>query len=335
MSNSLWKSVALCALAACVAATLPHASVAAPSRTGHAAASEGYVTVEPGVRLYYQKTGSGPRTVIVPARLFLVNVVKRLGPGVTVIAYDMRNRGRSDAVADGSRITIQADVEDLEVIRRHFGVERFSTIGYSYLGMMVVMYAMKHPQRVERLVQIGPVPLKWDTPFPKELTANDTTPVVDPEAEKALEAMRAKGLDVSEPKRFCEQDRLVYRASLVGDPTKADQLEDVCDMPNEWPVNLARHFQFHFEGVKRLVVSKADVARVTVPVLTIHGTKDRNAPYGAGREWATLLPNARLLTVKGAAHAAWIDAPDLVFSALNSFLRGDWPAEAAAVRAGG
>jgi pimeloyl-ACP methyl ester carboxylesterase len=41
-----------------------------------------------------------------------------------------------------------------------------------------------------------------------------------------------------------------------------------------------------------------------MPVLTIHGTKDRNAPYGSGREWAFNLPNARLLTIKGGAHNA-------------------------------
>src|SRR5437667_10930358 len=39
--------------------------------------------------------------------------------------------------------------------------------------------------------------------------------------------------------------------------------------------------------------------------LTVHGTKDRSSPYGGGREWALMLPNARLLTIENVAHAPW------------------------------
>jgi pimeloyl-ACP methyl ester carboxylesterase len=46
------------------------------------------------------------------------------------------------------------------------------------------------------------------------------------------------------------------------------------------------------------------------------------------------LPNARLLTVTGAGHAPWIEAPDLVFRAIDVFLRGAWPAEAEQVADG-
>ena len=63
----------------------------------------------------------------------------------------------------------------------------------------------------------------------------------------------------------------------------------------------------------------------TAPVLIVHGTRDRSAPYGGGREWALLLPDARLVTVEDSAHAPWIEAPDLVFDSLNTFLDGAWP----------
>jgi pimeloyl-ACP methyl ester carboxylesterase len=60
-------------------------------------------------------------------------------------------------------------------------------------------------------------------------------------------------------------------------------------------------------------------------VLTIHGTKDRNAPYGSGREWAALLSNARLLTIRGAAHQSFVEFPEIVFPAIRAFLSGAWP----------
>jgi pimeloyl-ACP methyl ester carboxylesterase len=72
-------------------------------------------------------------------------------------------------------------------------------------------------------------------------------------------------------------------------------------------------------------ISEADIRKVTMPVLTIHGTKDRNAAYEDGKAWAAVLPDARLFTVEGAAHATWADEPIEVFGAIRHFLRGEWP----------
>ncbi len=60
---------------------------------------------------------------------------------------------RETAVARGgekSRAswTIQSDMKDLEAVRRHFNIDNSFPIGYSYLGRMVMMYAMDHPDRV-------------------------------------------------------------------------------------------------------------------------------------------------------------------------------------------
>jgi pimeloyl-ACP methyl ester carboxylesterase len=55
---------------------------------------------------------------------------------------------------------------------------------------------------------------------------------------------------------------------------------------------------------------------------------DRSAPYGGGRDWATILPNARLVTVDNAGHIPWIEKPGEVFDALQTFLDGSWPSTA-------
>jgi 2-hydroxy-6-oxonona-2,4-dienedioate hydrolase len=62
-----------------------------------------------------------------------------------------------------------------------------------------------------------------------------------------------------------------------------------------------------------------------MPVLTIHGRKDRSAPYGGGQDWVSRLPDARLLTVENAGHAPWIEQPATVFGAIATFLSGRWP----------
>ena len=197
-----------------------------------------------------------------------------------------------------------------------------SLIGESYVGLMVVMYALKYPQNVDKMIQIGPVPLKFGTEYPKELTANDPTPVPDPAEAAKVEELRANGFDKTNPREFCEKDWKLIQQMLAGNPANAAKVRSVCDMPNEWTVSLESHFAAHFVSVQKLDIPRSDVAKVRSPVLTIHGTKDRNAPYGAGKEWSVMLPNAKLVTIEGAAHFPWIDEPALVFSAIEKFLSG-------------
>jgi pimeloyl-ACP methyl ester carboxylesterase len=288
----------------------------------------GRVAGPDGVRLYYERIGSGGSTLIVPGRLFLARDLAPLARRHTLILYDMRNRGRSSPVDDGALLSIQKDVEDLEAVRRHFGVERFVPIGYSYLGFMVVLYAMQHPDRVERLVQLGPVPRKFGTEYPASLAHRDSVPVVDSADAARVDSLGRTAWARAHPREFCEESRRVFSVRLVGRPERASRLMGQCEMENEWPASLARHFEHHFGALQRMDVPREAVARVRAPTLTIHGTWDRNAPYASGREWAMTLPDARLLTVEGAAHQVTADAPEIVLRAIEDFVAGRWPGEA-------
>jgi proline iminopeptidase len=284
--------------------------------------------------LYFHKIGAGKQIVVIPGDLFLYPAFARLAPGRTLIFYDMRDRGRSDAVADPRHITIQDDVNDLETIRKHFGVDKPVLIGFSYLGMMVMLYATEYPNHVRRIVQLGPVSRKFGETFPPSLTANDASPVPDPEQARRLEDLEKGGYIREHPKEFCEKQWQVTRVQLVGDPTNADKLgPSKCDLPNEWPSHVNPHFEASISSIQALDIPLEKLKTLRVSVLTIHGTKDRNAPYGGGRQWSMLLADSRLVSVPGAAHMSWIDAPELVFSSIDTFLKGNWPASSEKVNA--
>jgi pimeloyl-ACP methyl ester carboxylesterase len=284
---------------------------------------EGFVTAPDGVKLHYRKVGRAPQTVIVPLGFVLFDEVKQLSDIATVITYDMRNRGRSQKLENLASATIQQDVKDLETVRAHFKVDRFVPIGYSYLGMMVAMYAMEHPERVSRLVQIGPVPPVFATEYPKELTEPQDSMNLPADLRQRYMELR-KNPDV-DPKIFCEVQGEVMSYLVVGNPANRTRVKSNCALENEWPVNFSKQLETHWGSVKKMQLTDADLAKVKMPVLTIHGTRDRNAPYGAGREWARRLPNARLVTVPNAAHAVYLEDPVAVWGAIRQFLRTDWP----------
>jgi proline iminopeptidase len=284
---------------------------------------EGYLKSDDGVRLFYRKLGTGAETVIVPNGMYLIEDFTRFANGRTLVVYDVRNRGRSETVDDAPKLArgILNDVDDLEAIRRQLGLERITLLGHSYIGLLVILYAMKHPDRVTRVVQIGPMEPHHGKTYPAHLTANDGV----------LQAVFAKLAELRkdptprEPEEQCRKFWSVLRTIYVTDPADAGRIDwGRCDLPNER--NMMKYWMGSLiPSIKALNLTTDDFAKVKAPVLTVHGTKDRSAPHGGGREWALVLPNARLVTVEGGGHAPWIEAPDYVFSAIQTFLGGAWP----------
>lgn len=293
------------------------------------------VEVEPGIRLHVERIGNGAQIVIVPGGFLYGQEINELArPDRTLVLYDMRNRGRSSRVVEDERITIQADVADLEAVRRHVGAGTASLIGYSYLGLMAMLYAVEHPDRVDRVVQIGPVPIRWDTEFPPDLVWRDPEPIIPAEELAELRRLREDGLIRTDPGGYCLRSERLARLRLVVDPRNAERIDyrARCAMENEWPVNFERHLSLHFGRSIRNFDPPRDAFRAfPKPVLTVHGTMDRNASFAGGVEWATILPQGRLIIAPRAAHQVWLDYPAF-FREVDAFLDGDWPGSAVEVR---
>lgn len=292
--------------------------------------SEGVVTVEEGIRLYFRKVGDGPKVVFIPNGLYMLDEFKRFAQGRALIFYDVRNRGLSDPVTDSAKLAggIHQDVEDLETLRRHFEVQEADLIGHSYIGLMVALYATKYPAHVGRLLQIGPSQPDSAKQYPAHLSGDDTTRAAV--FSRIVQLQNEKRPD--DPVEACRKFWSVLQELYVANPANAARIDwGRCDLPNE------RNFMKYFTeqlapSIQNVHLTVEQLAGVKSPVLIVHGTMDRSAPYGGARDWALLWPNARLLTVENAAHAPWIEAPELVLAAIGDFLDGGWPQQAEEVQ---
>lgn len=289
--------------------------------------TEDYVTAADGARLFVQKVGDGRSTVVIPHAVHMFDDFKRLAADHTCIFYDLRNRGRSDEITDDAMLKggVHNDVQDLEAVRRHFELEKVSVLGHSYVGTTVALYAMAHPDNVSRVVQIGPTAPNMTKQYPPGLTNMDATAT----QVFAQLAQMQNETGPSDPVEACNRVWSVLRPLFVFDKADVPKISRMgfCELVNER--NGMRYFHSNvLPTLQCLNISATDYMRVTMPVLTIHGTKDRNAAYGGGLDWARLLPNARILTVDDAAHVPWIEAPELVFASIKSFLDGSWPESA-------
>ena len=107
----------------------------------------------------------------------------------------------------------------------------------------------------------------------------------DPGEIKRMETLYNNGFAKDHPKEYCEMEWKIEQQRMVGDPVNAGRIPSPCEMKNEWPAHLWPHFDPLLASDQALDIPKESVARVTVPVLTIHGRKDRNAPYGGNRHF--------------------------------------------------
>jgi pimeloyl-ACP methyl ester carboxylesterase len=197
-------------------------------------------TTDDGVRLFFQTLGAGEQTVVIPNAVYMYDDFHRLARGRRFIAYDLRNRGRSDSVIDGARLSrgVHQDVDDLEAIRRHFAIEQMDLIGHFYLGVVVALYAMKHPLHVRRVIQIGPAQPDFSKQYPAHLTGADAT--------SAQIFMKIGQLlrepQSGDPLERCERFWSVLRPMYVANRTDIDRLKrwGFCDLPNER--NMLQHF---------------------------------------------------------------------------------------------
>ena len=287
---------------------------------------KGSVETAPGVAIHYERYGSGPEFVFVPNRMFMPEFAQLARPERTLILYDTRNRGLSGRVEDASKITILGDIEDVEALRRHFRAETISLVGYSYLGLMVALYATEHPTRVTRLVQIGSVPRKFGTPYPADQQAGNDT--LSSEAGAAWEAwQKIKEPGSADALTRCRAFGRFLSHMIVVDPANAAKVPDTCRYENESIANAERHLNVHFADIQKRDFPREPFTKLDKPALTIHGLLDRNAAYGSGVEWANTFRNARLITIPRAAHQLWLDDP-AVIGDIDKFLSGSWPERA-------
>jgi proline iminopeptidase len=285
--------------------------------------SEGHIATKDNVRLFYRKVGSARKMVLIPNGMYYFDDFKPLADARTLVFYDVRNRGRSDTILDGAKLAlgIQNDVEDLELVRMHFGNEKVDLLGHSYIGLMIALYALKYPVRVNRMVQVSPAQpdvakqYSADVAYVDDVIAGVMSKLAKLQTEKRPE----------DPVESCNQFWSVLGPINVFNPAHAEKIDwGRCDLLNER--NFMQYWSEYISpSIQKIHLSREQLSTMTSPVLVIHGKKDRSAPYGGARDWAMFWQNARLLTLDNVSHAPWIEAPDVVLPAIRDFLDGTWP----------
>src|SRR6266571_1261599 len=112
-----------------------------------------------GVRLYTRRVGHGPPVVVLHGgpgahHDYLLPQYDHLTEGGrALLYYDQRGGGRSPVPRDVP-VGWREHVADLEALRGHWQLDRLTVVGYSWGGLLALLYALEHPDRIARLALV-------------------------------------------------------------------------------------------------------------------------------------------------------------------------------------
>jgi class 3 adenylate cyclase/pimeloyl-ACP methyl ester carboxylesterase len=267
-----------------------------------------------GVQIAYACIGQGPP--LVKTGNWMTHLEKDLESPIwrhlwrdlasnhTLVRYDARGMGLSDWDVD--EISFDAFVRDLEAVVDAAGFERFDLLGISQGCAVSIAYAVRHPERVNRLVLYGGFALG---------AAKRTRSAADREQAAAMLTLMRLGWGQQNP-----AFRQMFTSQFAPDATKeqADWFNDL-QRASCSPENAVRYS----EASGQIDVTEL-LGKVNVPTLVMHARDEVRVPFENGRRMAAGMPGARFVALQSRNHLILEDEPAYprFLDEIRSFLRG-------------
>jgi pimeloyl-ACP methyl ester carboxylesterase len=252
-----------------------------------------------GVQLAYARTGKGPHIVKTGNWMthlefdfespIWAHLYRELSRDHTLIRYDARGNGLSDR--DVPDVSFDHFVDDLESIVDAAGIDRFVLLGISQGCSVSIAYAVRHPERVSRLVLFGGYAVGWKK--------RARTPA-EKEAGEAMLTLMRLGWGQENP-----AFRQLFTSQFIPGGTKEQA---------DWFNELQRISTSSEDAARNLIAAgETDVtallAKVSVPTLVMHSRHDARVPFEAGRRMAAAIPGARFVPLESRNHLILEDEP--------------------------
>ncbi len=268
-----------------------------------------------GVRLYTRRVGDGPSVVVLHGgpgahHDYLLPQYDRLSEGRALLYYDQRGGGRSPVARDAA-VGWREHVVDLDALRDHWRLERLTLLGYSWGGLLAVLYALEHPDRIARLalVSAAPVTAAWRDQFERRFAARMAQPWIA----RSRAELVALGLAKTDPERY---RRIAFALSVAGyfrDPSHAKEMTPFRVTERTRRAVWDSLGEYDLRGRIRQTFPDGSAPRS----LLLHGIYDP-MPIEAARETAALLSTGVFELATG--HAPHVEATEDFVRALDGFL---------------
>ncbi len=266
--------------------------------------TSGFVTAN-GQELYFETHGEGDPLLLImgigyDSSLWMLHQVPALARHFKVIIFDNRDVGRSTQA--NAAYTIGDMAEDVAGLLDALAIHRAHVIGLSMGALIAQEFALRHSERVDRLVLCGP----------------DSAP-----ARQAFHPISVwnwmKSNDGSGANFAAQQFVSLFSTSFLRTPGAVQQtIEFLSANPNPvTPEGYARQADAYlgYDPANRL-------ERITAPTLVVVGEQDVLTPPWIAREVSDAIPGAQLAVIQGngASHVVPLERPNDFNELVSGFL---------------
>lgn len=243
------------------------------------------------------------------------------GPGLEkrlrMVYLDQRGSGRSERPWNGA-YSMKLLVEDLEALRRKWGVRKIALIGHSVGSMIAMEYGARYPERVDRMVLAAAGP---DLGAAFDLMCErvrKSDPEVFKRARAAVEPGSRRscnmwGKGVFGPggmQRFVNGNMFPRPEveKLINEADRANGLRNTGELSNALIKQGILDYRF------------AHPERLTMPVMVIAGGRDLQAAIEPQRAFVRQLPRGLLSEWSEAGHFMFAEDPQRFEKEVSAFL---------------
>ncbi|HUQ18535.1 MAG TPA: alpha/beta hydrolase [Gemmatimonadaceae bacterium] len=235
---------------------------------------------------------------------YLLPQMLHLAEDHDVLFYDQRGGGRSRS-NDTEPVTWQAHVDDLKNIVTEFSLEPLTLIGYSWGGLLAVLYSIQSNPRKLALIDPAPFARKYRLQFEGAFRERSQSPDI----QRMRGELEVSGLRESNPEAHKQRLFELSVAGYFAHPENAKNLT---------PFRvIARTQQTVWESLGDYDLF-AQMRDVRCPTLIVHG-RDDPIPAASSIEGAEAM-NARLIMLDDCGHVPYVEQPAKLFDALDAFL---------------
>lgn len=268
-----------------------------------------------GVDLFTRQVGAGPLVVVLHGgpgahHDYLLPQFDRLAHGRTLFYYDQRGGGKSP-VSREVPVGWREHVADLEALRAFLKLERLTLCGYSWGGLLAVLYLLEHRDRVERLALVSPASITAE--YRAEFERRFAERMSAPEIVRAREELRSSDLRQRDPAAYQRRAFALSVAGYFRDPAEAVNLTPFRVTARTQQAVWSSLGDFDLRPRLRDLPSRYPLP----PSLILHGTFDP-IPIEASRELAGLLKAEMVELPVG--HCPHVEATEEFVAALDAFL---------------
>lgn len=249
-----------------------------------------------GVKVFYQAEGQGEPLILLHGNGLSHGMWKyNVGPlsgRYRVYAPDLPGFGRSDKpdVAYGAEYYLRF----LEAFMDGLQIEKASLVGHSFLGVVAATFAVRHPERVQKLVLA------------------DACSVITTGSPYYRLALKA-GL------RLTARSRTLFVRQMGPGPVLSPALGDVPLSPDSRESRVA--FYRNCNEILDLDTQYFElIAGVKAPTLVLGGSVDRLAPPQGLKKYGEIIRSARTVVLDGCGHLPNVEEPDRFNAEVLGFL---------------